>query len=393
MPAHAEAPAEWVALPLSERLVDATHTLDEATRQRLVEKLEALERRRGAQIAVVMLPTTGTLDIEAFSDKLFQAWKLGRKAVDDGLLLVVAKDDRRMRIEVGYGLEGAVPDVVAGRIIRERMAPAFREGDYAGGIEAAVDELIRLVDGETLPAAASSGAPKVSLGQLPAEAWALLVAFIYGSLAGVLLSARALRWPWLLGGALLCWLLGTLAGASGEWMSVLLVAPLCMLVGGATFGALWTVRPAFYLVIGVLVYVALLGLAAHWFSAVSHLRPAVAGRGADAGGSLLVELPPDALAMARAAEKFPPPTVGVAGGLPAARIAVRWSGRTAGLAGPATVPAHARAAGVRPGTPEWGWWRLLGKLRRRFLLLFLLVVRRLFRGGGSSGGGEASGSW
>ncbi|WP_214280492.1 TPM domain-containing protein, partial [Escherichia coli] len=91
MPAHAEAPAEWVALPLSERVVDATHTLDEATRQRLVEKLEALERRRGAQIAVVMLPTTGTLDIEAFSDKLFQAWKLGRKAVDDGLLLVVAK--------------------------------------------------------------------------------------------------------------------------------------------------------------------------------------------------------------------------------------------------------------------------------------------------------------
>ncbi|WP_132646767.1 TPM domain-containing protein [Pseudomonas aeruginosa] len=217
MPAHAEAPAEWVALPLSERVVDATHTLDEATRQRLVEKLEALERRRGAQIAVVMLPTTGTLDIEAFSDKLFQAWKLGRKAVDDGLLLVVAKDDRRMRIEVGYGLEG------------------------------------------------------VSLGQLPAEAWALLVAFIYGSLAGVLLSARALRWPWLLGGALLCWLLGTLAGASGEWMSVLLVAPLCMLVGGATFGALWTVRPAFYLVIGVLVYVALLGLAAHWFSAVSFI--------------------------------------------------------------------------------------------------------------------------
>ncbi len=271
MPVHAEAPAEWVTLPLSERVVDATHTLDEATRQRLVEKLEVLERRRGAQIAVVMLPTTGTLDIEAFSDKLFQAWKLGRKAVDDGLLLVVAKDDRRMRIEVGYGLEGAVPDVVAGRIIRERMAPAFREGDYAGGIEAAVDELIRLVDGETLPAAASSGAPKVSLGQLPAEAWALLVAFIYGSLAGVLLSARALRWPWLLGGALLCWLLGTLAGASGEWMSVLLVAPLCMLVGGATFGALWTVRPAFYLVIGVLVYVALLGLAAHWFSAVSFI--------------------------------------------------------------------------------------------------------------------------
>ncbi len=280
-----------------------------------------------------MLPTTGTLDIEAFSDKLFQAWKLGRKAVDDGLLLVVAKDDRRMRIEVGYGLEGAVPDVVAGRIIRERMAPAFREGDYAGGIEAAVDELIRLVDGETLPAAASSGAPKVSLGQLPAEAWALLVAFIYGSLAGVLLSARALRWPWLLGGALLCWLLGTLAGASGEWMSVLLVAPLCMLVGGATFGTLWTSAP------GLLPGDRRTGLcsparlAAHWFSAVSFIY----GLLWPAGVLMLAVLCWSNYRLMRSLwrerrEKFPPPTVGVAGGLPAApdccpvAWTYRWSG-------------------------------------------------------------------
>ena len=190
-------------LALSERVVDATHTLDEATRQRLVEKLEALERRRGAQIALVMLPTTGTLDIEAFSDKLFQAWKLGRKAVDDGLLLVVARMTGACASRSATAWRGAVPDVVAGRIIRERMAPAFREGDYAGGIEAAVDELIRLVDGETLPAAASSGAPKVSLGQLPAEAWALLVAFIYGSLAGVLLSAWRCAGPGCSAGAAL----------------------------------------------------------------------------------------------------------------------------------------------------------------------------------------------
>lgn len=381
MPAHAEAPAEWVALPLSERVMDATHTLDEATRQRLVEKLEALERRRGAQIAVVMLPTTGTLDIEAFSDKLFQAWKLGRKAVDDGLLLVVAKDDRRMRIEVGYGLEGAVPDVVAGRIIRERMAPAFREGDYAGGIEAAVDELIRLVDGETLPAAASSGAPKVSLGQLPAEAWALLVAFIYGSLAGVLLSARALRWPWLLGGALLCWLLGTLAGASGEWMSVLLVAPLCMLVGGATFGALWTVRPAFYLVIGVLVYVALLGLAAHWFSAVSFIY----GLLWPAGVLMLAVLCWSNYRLMRSLWRERRKSFHrrlwallaaylllglLSGGLdaPLVWLALLPFQLMLGL----LVFGQVRLSG--------GGWRLVGKLRRRFLLLFLLVVRRLFRG-------------
>ena len=161
MPAHAEAPAEWVALPLSGGWW-MPPTRWEARRQRLVEKLEALERRRGAQIAVVMLPTTGTLDIEAFSDKLFQAWKLGRKAVDDGLLLVVAGMTGACASRSATAWRGAVPDVVAGRIIRERMAPAFREGDYAGGIEAAVDELIRLVDGETLPAAASSCAESLA---------------------------------------------------------------------------------------------------------------------------------------------------------------------------------------------------------------------------------------
>ncbi|MGC8385324.1 TPM domain-containing protein, partial [Pseudomonas aeruginosa] len=130
-------------------------------------------RRRGAQIAVVMLPTTGTLDIEAFSDKLFQAWKLGRKAVDDGLLLVVA----RMTGACASGqLRPGGCGARCGRRTDHSRAdgPGLREGDYAGGIEAAVDELIRLVDGETLPAAASSGAPKSRWGNCrrkPGRCW------------------------------------------------------------------------------------------------------------------------------------------------------------------------------------------------------------------------------
>ena len=267
----------------------------------------------------------------------------------------------------------------------------FARATTPAGSEAAVDELIRLVDGETLPAAASSGAPKVSLGQLPAEAWALLVAFIYGSLAGVLLSARAaLALAARRGAALLAaghagrrfrrmderaaGRSAVHAGRRRDLRRAVDGAP-GLLPGDRRTGLCSPARAG-----GALVQ-----------RGVLHLRPAVAGRGADAGGSLLVELPPDALAMARAAEKFPPPTVGVAGGLPAARIAVRWPGRTAGLAGPATVPAHARAAGVRPGTPEWGGSS--GSSGGGSSSSSSSSSGGFSGGGGSSGGGGASGSW
>jgi uncharacterized protein len=242
-----------VLLPLSERVVDVTGTLDSAAKARLIDKLKALEDRRGAQIAVVMLPSVGKMGIEAFSEKLFNLWKLGRKGVDDGGLLVVAKDDRRMRIEVGYGLEGAIPDVLAGRIIRERLAPAFRQDDYAGGIESAVDALILLVDGEALPE------PTPEPLSFLLEAWLLLASFIVGGIGGVLLVARRIGWR---GALALCVMVAVVVAvlASGtDTLATVAITPFCLLIGGATFGALWTVRVVFYAVLGLIAYCILLG--------------------------------------------------------------------------------------------------------------------------------------
>ncbi|WP_448682137.1 TPM domain-containing protein [Pseudomonas nicosulfuronedens] len=253
-PSWADAPTDGgVLLPLNERVVDVTGTLDPSAKSRLIDKLKALENRRGAQIAVVMLPTVGRMGIEAFSEKLFNLWKLGRKGVDDGVLLVVAKDDRRMRIEVGYGLEGAIPDVLAGRIIRERMAPAFREGDYAGGIESAVDALITLVDGETLPEPVSEPL------HLPLEAWLLLASFVVGGVGGVLLAARRMGWRGALGLCAVAVVLVAALASGTDTLATVAITPFCLLIGGATFGALWTVRVVFYAVLGLVAYCILLG--------------------------------------------------------------------------------------------------------------------------------------
>ncbi|MDF3866021.1 YgcG family protein [Pseudomonas denitrificans (nom. rej.)] len=253
-PVWADAPVDGgVLLPLSERVVDVTGTLDPATKARLIDKLKALEDRRGAQIAVVMLPTVGKMGIEAFTNKLFNFWKLGRKGVDDGVLLVVAKDDHLMRIEVGYGLEGAIPDVLAGRIIRERMAPAFRQDDYAGGIESAVDALILLVDGEALPEPASESLT------FPLQAWLLLASFVTGGVGGVLLAARRMGWRGALVFCAVVVVLMAILSGGKDALGLVAVTPICLLVGGATFGALWTARVVFYSVLGLIAYCILLG--------------------------------------------------------------------------------------------------------------------------------------
>lgn len=137
--------------PLQARVTDLTGTLDAAQKQALEQQLAALEKTRGAQIAVLMVPTTAPEDIAQYAIRVFDAWQLGRRGIDDGALLVVAKDDRRVRIEVARGLEGAIPDAAAMRIIREYITPRFRAGDYYGGIHDAVGALVKLVDGEALP--------------------------------------------------------------------------------------------------------------------------------------------------------------------------------------------------------------------------------------------------
>jgi len=136
---------------LASRVTDLTGTLTTADRGSLEERLAAFEARKGAQIAVLVVPTTQPEAIEQYSIRVVDAWKLGREKPDDGALLLVAMQDRQLRIEVGRGLEGALTDLVSNRIIDETITPRFREGDYAGGISAGVDRMIAVVDGEPLP--------------------------------------------------------------------------------------------------------------------------------------------------------------------------------------------------------------------------------------------------
>jgi len=138
--------------PLTGRVVDQTGTLSANDIASLTQKLQDLERRKGSQVAVLIVPTTQPETIEQFSIRVADAWKIGRRRIDDGALLVVAKNDRHLRIEVGYGLEGSLTDLTTKRIIDEAITPKFRAGDFAGGISAGVDRMVRLIDGEELPA-------------------------------------------------------------------------------------------------------------------------------------------------------------------------------------------------------------------------------------------------
>jgi uncharacterized protein len=137
---------------LTARVTDLTGTLTAEQQSMLEEKLAAFEARKGAQIAVLVVPTTEPEEIAQYSIRVVDQWKLGRQNIDDGALLIVAKNDRDLRIEVGKGLEGALPDLTAHRIISETIIPLLRQGDFYGGINAGLDQMIRVIDGEPLPA-------------------------------------------------------------------------------------------------------------------------------------------------------------------------------------------------------------------------------------------------
>jgi uncharacterized protein len=147
------ASAELAVIPeLKARVTDLTQTLSPAEQAQLEQKLAAFEQKKGSQIALLIVPTTQPEDISQYSIRVVEKWKIGRDKVDDGVLVLIAKDDRKMRIEVGYGLEGAIPDLYAKRIISEVIGPKFKQGDFYGGLDAGVDKIIGLVDGEALPA-------------------------------------------------------------------------------------------------------------------------------------------------------------------------------------------------------------------------------------------------
>jgi uncharacterized protein len=166
---------------LAARVTDLASTLDAGQKQTLEQTLAAFEARKGAQVAVLIVPTTQPEAIEQYSIRVVEEWKLGRARPDDGVLLLVAKDDRTLRIEVGYGLEGALTDATANRIIEEVIVPQFRAGDYYGGIAAGVDRIIRVVDGEALPAPPARNAPSAQSLE-PLLPIVLMVALIGGGI-------------------------------------------------------------------------------------------------------------------------------------------------------------------------------------------------------------------
>lgn len=138
--------------PLKSRVTDLTATLSAEQSAQLEQQLAAFEAARGSQIAILVVPTTQPEAIEQYSIRVAEAWKIGRKNHDDGVLIVVAKNDRKLRIDVGYGLEGAIPDAIAKRIVAEIISPHFKQGDFAGGLEAGVAQVQKLIEGEQLPA-------------------------------------------------------------------------------------------------------------------------------------------------------------------------------------------------------------------------------------------------
>lgn len=144
--------------PLTAHVMDQTSTLNPAQLQALEAKLTAFEAARGAQVVVLMLPTTAPEDIAAYAQRVGDSWKIGRKAIGDGLLLVVAKNDRQVRIETTKALEGAIPDLAARQIIDSALTPRFKQGDFAGGLDAAADQIIARISGENLPVPASTQA-------------------------------------------------------------------------------------------------------------------------------------------------------------------------------------------------------------------------------------------
>ena len=217
--------------PLAARVNDLTGTLDAATQARFESKLEAFERRKGSQVVLLMVPTTAPEPIEAFAIRVADDWKIGRgkvdgQKVDDGVLLLVAKDDRRLRIEVGYGLEGAIPDARARQVIEDLITPRFRQGDFAGGVEAGLDAVMKLIDGEPLPAPSRGAQPVDAGGDVDWLATLLggfFVALILRQWLGRVLGSS-------LGAALgggMTWLAGSgplLAAGAGVLIFVLLLA-------------------------------------------------------------------------------------------------------------------------------------------------------------------------
>jgi uncharacterized protein len=203
--------------PLSARVTDLTQTLSASETQALEAKLADWEARTSNQLAVLLVPTTQPEPIEAYSLRVAEKWKIGRKGQDNGVLFLIAKNDRKMRFEVGYGLEGVVPDVIANRIIREAVAPAFREGKFAAGIDAGVDRIIAAVGGQSSSSSSVSPvneiARKVRGSGLDFETILVLLFFVIPVAGGILRRIFGRLGGSVIGGGAIGAFVGLLAGS------------------------------------------------------------------------------------------------------------------------------------------------------------------------------------
>ncbi|WP_198009350.1 YgcG family protein [Nitrosomonas sp. Is79A3] len=154
-----------VAIPLlKSHVTDLTAILSASEVTQLEQKLAAFEKAKGSQVAVLIVPATHPETIEQYALRVAETWKLGRKGIDDGVLLLIAKNDRTLRIEVGYGVEGALPDAMAKRIIAEIIVPQFKAGNFAAGIDAGIDAILSSLKGESLPLPSTRNGPGNSSG-------------------------------------------------------------------------------------------------------------------------------------------------------------------------------------------------------------------------------------
>ncbi|MCX7591441.1 MAG: TPM domain-containing protein [Kiritimatiellae bacterium] len=216
---------------LQGRINDLANLLTLDQRRRLEEKLLRFEERKGAQIAVLTVPTTKPETIEQYGVKVAESWKLGRKGVDDGALLLVASEDRAVRIEVGYGLEGILPDATAKRIIDESIIPCFRRGDFYGGIEAGIQRMIAVIEGESLPP------PSLRVGQSPRVLDGVVPLVFFVVLLGSFLRVIIGRLPAaLLGSSILAVVLWIATGSLGVVIVVALLMFVFLLAVGAQSG-------------------------------------------------------------------------------------------------------------------------------------------------------------
>lgn len=221
--------AQDVPVPaLTSPVTDLTQTLSAVQQRALEQRLLTHAERTGTQVAVLLVPTTGAETIEQYSLRVAEQWRLGRQAVDDGVLLLVAKDDRALRIEVGYGLEGALSDVLASRIIQQVITPRFRAGDFAGGVDEGVTRILAVLDGETLP----EPEPKITQdvggllfplfvgvmvvsGMLRAFLGALGSASVAGGITGLVIWLASKAWLLSLGAAAAAFVFVLFSGAGG----------------------------------------------------------------------------------------------------------------------------------------------------------------------------------